>query len=183
MMTTKERNYIIAILALVAVMVSFDLAIDSKEGVILWHVLIEASAGLAALAGIFFLLKGSFQLRHQLSDSQSENQKLKAEAQEWKSEAQRFIEGLSKSIDLQLTKWNLTPAEKEVSLLLLKGLSLKEIADVRGTTEKTARVQSISVYSKSGLTGRSELAAFFLEDLLQPQQYQGASSHFQEPKD
>ena len=181
MITTKERNFMIAILSLVAIMVGIDLATDSKEGVVLWHVLIEASAGLAALAGIFILLKGSFQLRHQLSDSQSENQKLKAEATAWRTEAQRFIEGLSKSIDLQLTKWNLTPAEKEVSLLLLKGLSLKEIAEVRGTSEKTARVQSISVYSKSGLTGRSELAAFFLEDLLQPQQNQQASSGPQEP--
>ena len=52
--------------------------------------------------------------------------------------------------------------------LLLKGLSLKEIADIRHTTEKTARAQSGSIYAKSGLSGRSELAAFFLEDLLVP---------------
>jgi hypothetical protein len=34
------------------------------------------------------------------------------------------------------------------------------------TTEKTARVQSMAIYSKAGLAGRSELSAFFLEDLL-----------------
>jgi DNA-binding NarL/FixJ family response regulator len=150
-------------------MVSLDLFTDSKEGVVVWHVLVEGGAGLAALFGIFYFLKDSFKLKHKLSDSLVENVQLKKEADEWKTEAQKYIEGLSQSIDQQLSKWNLTAAEKEVALLLLKGLSLKEIADIRATTEKTARVQSIAVYSKSGLSGRSELAAFFLEDLLQPQ--------------
>lgn len=168
-MNRKERAVIIVILAIVAIMVSFDLVTDSQEGVEIWHVLIEGSAGLAALCGIFYFLKGSFQLQHQLSDSLKENIKLQKEADEWKVEAKKYIQGLSQSIDVQLSKWGLSAAEKEVALLLLKGLSLKEIAAVRDTTEKTARVQSIAIYSKSGLAGRSELAAFFLEDLLQPQ--------------
>lgn len=168
-MNRKERILIITILAIVAFMVAVDLMIDSKEGVAIWHVLVEGSTGLAALFGIFYFIKGSYQLQHKLSDSLNENIQLKKEASDWKIEANKYIEGLSKSIDLQLSKWNLSNAEKEVALLLLKGLSLKEIAEIRNTTEKTARVQSIAIYSKSGLAGRSELAAFFLEDLLQPQ--------------
>lgn len=168
-MNNKERIVVITILSLVALMVSIDLMTDLKEGVLAWHVLIEGSTGLAALFGIFYFMKDTFKLKHELSDSLNENIQLKKEANDWKIEAHKYIEGLSKSIDLQLSKWNLSAAEKEVALLLLKGLSLKEIADIRNTTEKTARVQSISVYSKSGLSGRSELAAFFLEDLLQPQ--------------
>lgn len=169
-MNRRERILIITILSIVTIMVTFDLFTDSKEGVVVWHVLVEGGAGLAALFGIFYFLKDSFKLKHKLSDSLVENVQLKKEANEWKTEAQKYIEGLSQSIDQQLSKWNLTAAEKEVALLLLKGLSLKEIADIRATTEKTARVQSIAVYSKSGLSGRSELAAFFLEDLLQPQE-------------
>lgn len=168
-MTRHERIVIITVLAIMAVMVGFDLFTDSQEGVELWHVLVEGGAGLTALFGIFYFMKDSFNLKHKLTDSLNENVKLKQEASNWKTEAQKYIEGLSQSIDQQLTKWNLTAAEKEVALLLLKGLSLKEIADIRSTTEKTARVQSIAIYSKSGLSGRSELAAFFLEDLLQPQ--------------
>jgi DNA-binding NarL/FixJ family response regulator len=168
-MSKRERLVIIAILALVAVMVVVDIMIDSKKGVEFWHLLIEASAGVAASVGIFYLLKDSFQLQNQLSASREENKRLNLQATEWKKESQKYIEGLSKSIDLQLTNWNLSHAEKEVALLLLKGLSLKEVAEIRNTTEKTARAQSISVYHKSGLAGRSELAAFFLEDLLQPQ--------------
>lgn len=168
-MSRKERAFIIIILAIVAIMVTIDLITDSKEGVTLWHIFVEGGAGVAALLGIFYFIQGAFRLQHELSDSQNENIKLKLQADEWKAETHKFIEGLSKSIDIQLSKWNLSHAEKEVALLLLKGLSLKEIADIRNTTEKTARVQSISIYSKSGLAGRSELAAFFLEDLLQPQ--------------
>lgn len=168
-MNYKERIVVITILSIVAIMVGFDLITDSKEGVVVWHVLVEGGAGLAALFGIFYFMKDSFNLKHKLSDSLNANIQLKKEANDWKTEAQKYILGLSQSIDQQLTKWNLSAAEKEVALLLLKGLSLKEIAEVRQTTEKTARAQSIAIYSKSGLSGRSELAAFFLEDLLQPQ--------------
>lgn len=62
----------------------------------------------------------------------------------------------------------MSPAEKEVALLLLKGLSHKDIADVRSVTEATARQQARAVYKKAGLAGRNDLAAFFLEDLLLP---------------
>jgi DNA-binding CsgD family transcriptional regulator len=70
----------------------------------------------------------------------------------------------------QLDRWGLTVAEKEVSFLLLKGLSNKEIAEVRKTSAQTVRSQTNAIYTKSGLSGRSELSAFFLEDLLLPQQ-------------
>ena len=168
-MSRKERAIIVTVLAIIALMVGADLVTDSSEGVDFWHVLVEGGAGFAALFGVFYFIKDSFRLQSELSASQIENLQLKQQAQEWKAEAQKYIEGLSKSIDVQLSKWSLSSAEKEVALLLLKGLSLKEIAEVRSTTEKTARVQAIAIYAKSGLTGRSELAAFFLEDLLQPQ--------------
>lgn len=72
------------------------------------------------------------------------------------------------AIDQQLGRWRLTAAEKEITFLLLKGFGFKEIATFRNTSEKTARAQSTSVYAKAGLSGRTELAAFFLEDLMAP---------------
>jgi DNA-binding NarL/FixJ family response regulator len=47
-------------------------------------------------------------------------------------------------------------------------LSLKEVATVRATSERTVRAQARALYSKAGLTGRAALSAFFLEDLLAP---------------
>jgi DNA-binding CsgD family transcriptional regulator len=61
-----------------------------------------------------------------------------------------------------------TLTARAAALLLLKGLSVKEIASVRATSERTIRAQSAALYSKAGLTGRAALSAFFLEDLLAP---------------
>lgn len=160
---------IATVLAIIAIMVSFDLFTDAKEGVVFWHVLVEGSIALIALFGVFYVLKGSVELKHRLEKNVTEFTDFKKEAELWKSESRKYVDGLSKAIDEQLSKWNLSTAEKEVAFLLLKGMSLKEIAEIRNTAEKTARAQSLAVYSKSGLSGRSELSAFFLEDLLVPQ--------------
>ena len=92
----------------------------------------------------------------------------RAQGQRWRSEARTFLNGLGEAIEVQFTRWNLTEAEREVALLLLKGLSLKEVAGVRAASERTAREQARSIYTTSGLTGRAALSAFFLEDLLAP---------------
>jgi DNA-binding CsgD family transcriptional regulator len=164
----KERIVIAAVLAVIAIIVAFDLITDSKEGVVVWHLLVEGSIAVIALFGVFYVLRGSVELKHRLEKEIIDFTDFKREAELWKVESRKYLDGLSKAIDQQLSKWKLTAAEKEVAFLLLKGMSLKEIADIRGTAEKTARVQSMAIYSKSGLAGRSELSAFFLEDLLVP---------------
>jgi DNA-binding CsgD family transcriptional regulator len=90
------------------------------------------------------------------------------QGQRWRAEARSHLNGLGKAIDEQFSRWNLTEAEREVALLLLKGLSNKEIAPVRAASERTVREQARPIYSKAGLTGRAALSAFFLEDLLAP---------------
>jgi DNA-binding CsgD family transcriptional regulator len=92
----------------------------------------------------------------------------RVQGQRWRSEARSLLNGLGQAIDAQFSRWNLTEAEREVALLLLKGLSTKEIAAVRASSERTVREQARSIYSKAGLTGRAALSAFFLEDLLAP---------------
>ena len=66
-----------------------------------------------------------------------------------------------KVIQWQFNEWLLSPSETEVALLLLKGLSIKEIARSRTTQEKTVRKQASAIYEKSGLAGRHELSAWF----------------------
>lgn len=83
--------------------------------------------------------------------------------------ARKQLEGLAVFINAHFENWDLTPAEKEVALLLLKGFSMREIADLRDISERTARQQATAVYGKSGLNGRTGLSAFFLEDLLLPE--------------
>lgn len=167
-MNQKERFVIASALAIISFMVFIDLFNDSKEGVVFWHVLLEGTVAIVAVFGIFYVLRGSAQLRLRLEREITDFSDYKKEAELWKIESRKYVDGLSKAIDQQLSKWKLTAAEKEVAFLLLKGMSLKEIAEIRNTAEKTARVQSMAIYSKAGLAGRSELSAFFLEDLLVP---------------
>ena len=71
-------------------------------------------------------------------------------------------------VDEQFGAWQLTPTEREVAMLLLKGHGHKQIAAATGRSERTVRQHAVAVYQKSGLQGRAELAAFFLEDLVVP---------------
>jgi len=73
---------------------------------------------------------------------------------------------LAEVISAQFKQWALTSAERDVALLALKGLDVAEIAQMRGAASGTIRAQLSSVYSKSGLSGRAQFAAFFVEDLL-----------------
>ncbi len=97
----------------------------------------------------------------------------RAQAERWREEARTALQGLGEAIDHQFERWHLTAAEKEVALLLLKGLSHKEIAQIRGTNDATSRQQARSAYQKAGLSGRNDLSAFFLEDLLLPAAQRG----------
>ena len=68
----------------------------------------------------------------------------------------------------QFDAWSLTSSEQEVVLAMLKGLSFREVAQLRNTKEKTVRQQAAAVYKKAGVAGRHELAAWFFEDMLEP---------------
>lgn len=69
-------------------------------------------------------------------------------------------------IKMQFQKWGLTATEKEIALLLIKGLSTSEIASIRKKSEKTISNQSSAIYKKADVSGRHELAALFFEMLL-----------------
>jgi DNA-binding CsgD family transcriptional regulator len=97
------------------------------------------------------------------------------EGKRWRNEARSHLNGLGEAIEAQFSRWSLTEAERAVALLLLKGLATKEVAAVRSTSERTVREQARSIYSKAGLTGRSALSAFFLEDLLAPIELDGSN--------
>lgn len=126
-----------------------------------------AAALLAALAAavVAWLRISAVRREHKLSHQLEE---VEAKYQERSAEAQELLRGLSEQIDKQFDKWGLTAAEREVGMLMLKGLRHKEIASIRGTSERTVRQQALTIYRKAGLDGRTDLAAFFLEDFLQP---------------
>jgi DNA-binding NarL/FixJ family response regulator len=118
--------------------------------------------------GVVLLFRITAQQREEHAKVIRDLELARAQGQRWRNEARGYLEGLGQAIETQFGRWNLTEAEREVALLILKGLSHKEIATVRAVSERTVREQARAVYSKSGLTGRASLSAFFLEDLLAP---------------
>ncbi len=62
--------------------------------------------------------------------------------------------------------WGLTPAERDVALFAIKGLTTPEIAAIRGTSEGTVKAQTAAIYRKAGVSGRPQLLSLFIEDLM-----------------
>jgi DNA-binding CsgD family transcriptional regulator len=169
---THERYLVVAIAALVVLML-VDMLGELAEGTSVFHVVVEGSAivaGLVAVGTILRRLRASLRETHGLREQLATS---RADAERWAREARNLIDGLSGAIDDQLERWELSAAEKDIALLLLKGLEHKEIAELRGVSETTVRQQARSLYRKASLAGRHELAAFFLEDLLGPRSRPG----------
>ncbi len=142
-----------AVLAAAMLFFAYDILVDILTGLDgVWHVAIEFVVFLA----ISIVLAG--ELRHV--------RRLHREITTVKSRNARLAGDMLAVIDGQFQQWGLSDSEAEVALLLIKGLSMKEIAEVRAVKEKTVRTQAASIYAKSDQAGRHELAAFFIQDLM-----------------
>ncbi|MFT4768291.1 MAG: DNA-binding CsgD family transcriptional regulator [Glaciecola sp.] len=102
---------------------------------------------------------GTQHLNHNLTPSDAKLASLSAELRDARH-------AYSSTVQEQCLAWALTSSEQQVALLLLKGLSLQEIAAVLETREKTVRQQTSNIYGKAGLEGRHALAAWFLQDFV-----------------
>ena len=161
------KDLIIALLLGVIVLLKLvDVIADTGLALPFWHLAQEWLLLLLSLAGCSYLIvdmrrrtREQRALATSLSLSEERLQSLDSELRE-----ARHRHG--EAVRRQFEAWQLTVSEQEVAMLLLKGLSLREIAGVRETREKTVRQQASSIYAKSGLEGRHALAAWFLEDVL-----------------
>ncbi|MDU8942830.1 helix-turn-helix transcriptional regulator [Ovoidimarina sediminis] len=73
-----------------------------------------------------------------------------------------FMEVLEERFD----DWGLTPAERDVALFAIKGMSTQEIAALRETSEGTVKAQTNAIYRKAGVSGRPQLLSLFIDDLM-----------------
>lgn len=167
-LSTAERVAVTMLLSGIGLLAALDAVSDWGAGGSPGHVLAELSVAAGAAAGVALLWARYVRARQDLVATRDTLERARADAELWRRRNEETLRGLAAAIDQQLDSWRLTAAEKEVAFLLLKGLSFKEIAAVRGAGERTVRQQALAVYAKSGLGGRAELSAFFLEDLLVP---------------
>ena len=69
-------------------------------------------------------------------------------------------------LEERFTEWALSPAERDVALFAIKGMSTAEIGVLRKTSEGTVKAQTNAIYRKAGVTGRPQLLSVFIEDLM-----------------
>jgi len=164
----RTRKVVAFLLVAMAVTGTVDLLTDSPR---VWqgsHAIIELSFIFLGVASAILLLRGWRDTERSLAGVRAALATRQVERDHWQALARNALRGLGEPMDRQFDDWALTPAEKETAMFLLKGYSHKETASLTGRGERTVRQHAVSVYRKSGLSGRAELAAFFFEDMLLP---------------
>jgi DNA-binding CsgD family transcriptional regulator len=161
---------IVLFVALGAIIVGgvVDLILDQPESWLSFHVIFETLMIAGALLMTTTLWLGWWRSSRAVSELRESLEARKEERDAWRSSARRALEGLGEAMNSQFDEWGLTPAEREVALLLLKGYSHKAIAGHTDRSAQTVRQHAAAVYRKGNLSGRAELSAFFLEDLMLP---------------
>lgn len=164
-----ERRILLTFLFIIITFAVIDTAKLLQEDADFIHLFVEGCLLFStSLGAIYFWQRPYKKLRTKNRALSREVIAARHDAERWKNDASNLLVGLGAKIEVQFDQWCLSEAEKDVGLLLLKGFSHKEIAALRGTSEKTIRHQSASIYRKTDLDGRTQLSAFFLEDLLLP---------------
>jgi DNA-binding CsgD family transcriptional regulator len=82
------------------------------------------------------------------------------------AQLQRASAAFMTMLDERFAEWRLTPAERDVALFAIKGMSLQEIATLRQTSEGTVKAQTNAIYRKAGVSGRPQLLSLFIEELM-----------------
>lgn len=130
-----------------------DVIEDFREGgVQWWHMLPELAATAGLFLGIVFEVRALMAL-------------LRRQAIMEKSlgVAAGALAGLMEDYFRQ---WGLTPSEADVAAFTIKGCSIAEIAQMRGSAEGTVKTHLNAIYRKAGVQGRGQLVSVLIEDLL-----------------
>ncbi len=161
-----KETILILIFTIVVIASGADFLADLSHGAGTEHIAKEAVIVSISIIAIAWLLLGLRQQRLEIRSLQLDLEaanNLQTQPRKYVLEARKKLGNV---VTRQFSEWMLTDSEIEVGWLLLKGLSLKEIAHVRSTQEKTVRQQASSIYKKAGISGRHTFSAWFIEDIL-----------------
>lgn len=154
----------------ICILTLIDITLDFRAGVGIRQLLIELIILFISLVGLnyyFDRIQNIAKKNHEEAlKLKEEKQRSQFEIEMLKKEVGTFKNQFKYELDQQFKTWSLTPAESEVAVFLLKGFSLKEIAESRKSNEKTIRAQCSSIYKKSNLKGRSQLSSYFLDFIV-----------------
>lgn len=160
--------FVISILIVIMFLNLADVFTDIHLEVPLWHVIGEAFIVVLSALTASFMLYEMRKRSVKLSELTTELTHAENQVSQLNQSMQQARHQFGQAVHQQFDLWKLSKSEQQVAMLLLKGLSFKEIAVVRKTKEKTVRQQASTIYAKSGLDGRHSFSAWFLEDFINP---------------
>lgn len=161
-----ERNVATIIFLIGIFLLGLDINDDLSHGSSFEHILEEAAIVAACVIGVLVLWFRFFKSKTDTLKFKQELTSVKADLEKFKKDTAHLAGDLNRKIHGQFSAWCFSEAEKDVALLALKGMTVKDIASARSTSEKTVTQQLSNIYQKSGLHGRAELSAYFLEDIF-----------------
>ena len=127
------------ILGTIMVLNFADVVTDIHLGVPTWHIIEESLIVLAAGLTVTYLIIEMRSKSRQLEQLTQTLSRADREMANITEEMRNARKQYSEVIHQQFIVWQLTASEQEVAMLLLKGLSFKEIAAVRNTRVWTSR--------------------------------------------
>lgn len=120
--------------------------------------LFELVIGVLTFQGIYFLYR-------ELRNSQKEMDQARQSLHELKNKTKVFKPGGAEfplAIERQFDVWKLSKTEREIAVLLLRGLTNQQIAGIRETSIRTVENQTAAIYQKSGMNGKIEFITYFI---------------------
>lgn len=155
--TQKRKLYLSALITVQAACAAFflyDVARDIIEGhsTSAFYLLMETLATISLIAAA--VMEARALRRMQMEQSQAARSIQVARGE------------LQNVIDAYFRDWGLTPAEADVAGLTIKGCSITEVADMRGSRDGTVKTQLNAIYRKAGVTGRTQLVSLLIDDLM-----------------
>jgi DNA-binding CsgD family transcriptional regulator len=129
-----------------------DLGPQGIRALVNLHIAIEASAALALISAIVFEVSYLMALLRR-----------KAHLEEQVSIASGAFHDI---ILAHFDRWSLTPAESDVAMFAIKGFSVAETAELRGSAQGTVKAQLNAVYRKADVAGRGALLGLLVDELL-----------------
>ena len=91
----------------------------------------------------------------------------KAKSDEAEARLAELSGAFSDLMDRRFGDWELTAAERDVALFAIKGMTTREIADLRSTSEGTVKAQCNAISRTAGVSNRYQLVSLFVEELIE----------------
>lgn len=74
--------------------------------------------------------------------------------------------GFQSLLHSEFAAWDLSPSERDVALLVIKGFSNPEIANIMGKSEGTVKTQSNAIFRKAGVNSRVQLVGLIVDRMV-----------------